>query len=209
MPSGLMRYLAFGTGVGIEIGPSNLQVSIARVRPASITEIATLNIENFRQRPAAEWGREYSDLLKKNGLGHLPAIVLLPRHEVIVRLVSLPGVVDKDLSAAINYQLDTLHPYAEDDAIAAYGRLGKSPEVLVGVVRRQVFDSYTGLFAEAGIKVTNFTFSAATFYAALRLNREAPKDFLALANTMSGLEVYGESSAKRLFSAIWDLPEEK
>ena len=209
MPGGLLRYLAFGTGVGIEIGPSNLQVSIARVRPSAIRQIATLNIENFRQRPASEWGREFSDFLKRHGVAHLPAIVLLPRHEVIVRLVNLPGVEDKDLAAAINYQLDTLHPYAEDDAIAAYGRLGKSPDILVGVVRRAVFDSYTGLFAEAGIKVTNFTFSAATFYSALRLNSEPPKEFLALANTMSGLEVYGESSAKRVFSAIWDLPEEK
>ena len=209
MPSGLLRYLAFGTGVGIEIGPVDLQISIARVRPSTITGLGVLTIENFRQRPAAEWGREYSEFLKKYGLAHLSATVLLPRHEVIVRLVTLPGVEDKDLTAAINYQLDNLHPYAEDDAVAAHGRLGKSPDILVGVVRRQILDSYTGLFAEAGIKVTNFTFSAATFYAAVRLNTEAPKNFFALANTMSGFEVYGESAAKRAFSAFWDLPEEK
>lgn len=203
------RYLAWGSGAGIEIGADQLKVSLAKVRPSAATELATLEIENFRERPAAEWGREYNDFLKKNGVAHLSAVALLPRQDVIVRLVHLPGVVEKDLGAAVGYQLDSLHPYSDEDAVAAWARLENSPEVLVGVARKQVFDSYAGLFAEAGIKVSNFTFSAAVFYSALRLVNEAPKDFLALEQTLSGLEVYGESAAKPLFSAIWDVPTEK
>ncbi len=203
------RYLAWGTGVGIEIGSNQLKVSLAKVRPSAITEPAVFVIEDFRERPAAEWGREYNDFLKKYGVAHLPAVALLPRQDVIVRLVHLPGVAENDLAAAVGYQLDTLHPYTDDDAVAAWGRLENSPEVLVGVARKVVFDAYAGLFAEAGIKVSNFTFSAAVFYSSLRLVNEAPKDFVALENTLSGLEVYGESGSKPLFSAIWDLPAEK
>ena len=209
MANSWKRYLAWGSGAGIEIGTDQLKVSLAKVRPSAVTESATLEIENFRERPAAEWGREYNDFLKKNGVAHLSAVALLPRQDVIVRLVHLPGVVEKDLGAAVGYQLDSLHPYSDEDAVAAWARLENSPEVLVGVARKQVFESYASLFAEAGIKVSNFTFSAAVFYSALRLVNEAPKDFLALEQTLSGLEVYGESGAKPLFSAIWDVPTEK
>ena len=67
MSNSWKRYLAWGSGAGIEIGADQLKVSLAKVRPSAVTEPATLVIENFRERPAAEWGREYNDFLRKNG----------------------------------------------------------------------------------------------------------------------------------------------
>ena len=80
---------AFGSGIGIQIGGSHLEVAAARVRPSRIRVLGRLTIENFVTRPAAEWGSEYARFLKSLGIGHLSATVLLPRGEVIVR--QLPG----------------------------------------------------------------------------------------------------------------------
>ncbi len=209
MALGWKRYLSWGSGAGIEIGADRLKVSIVKVRPSAITEVGSLEVENFHERPAAEWGLQYSEFLRKHGVAHLAAVALLPRRDVIVRLVNLPGVEEKDLASAVGYQLDTLHPYSDEDAVAAWGRLGETPEVVVGVARKQVFDSYSSLFAEAGVKISSFTFSPAVFYTSLRLVNEAPKEFLAVSETLSGLEVYGESQAKPLYSSIWDSPAER
>src|SRR5229473_1866381 len=90
------RALAFGTGFGIAIGERNLEAAIVRARPAGAIPIATATIHDFRNRPAAEWGAELLRFVTSSGETRLAATVLLPRNEVVVRTVSLPGVADKD-----------------------------------------------------------------------------------------------------------------
>src|SRR5205814_7626970 len=65
----------------------------------------------------------------------LSATVLLPRREVIVRQVSLPGVAAKDIDGAIRFQLDALHPYGEDEVAWGWSRLPFGA-VLLGIARR-------------------------------------------------------------------------
>src|ERR1700688_2629652 len=91
------KLLAFGSGIGIEIGVTNLEVVAARVRASRVRVLGRLAIENYATRPAAEWGSEYTAFLKSLGIGYLSATVLLPRREVIVRHLALPGVAHKDL----------------------------------------------------------------------------------------------------------------
>lgn len=208
LPLSIRKWLAFGSGAGIEVGPVNLTVSIVRVRPSGAKLAGTTVIENFRERPAAEWGRQYADFLKSHGVGHLAAAVLLPRNEVIVRTMPFPGVKDEELSAAVGYQLDSLHPYGEDDAAVAWSRLDAT-NVLLGVARRQVLDQYISLFAEAGVKVATFTFSAACLRSALRMVDTPPASLLAGLETADGFEVYGESEAKPVFSAVFDMAPER
>jgi len=208
LPLSIRKWLAFGSGAGIEVGPVNLTVSIVRVRPSGAKLAGSTVIENFRERPAAEWGRQYADFLKSHGVGHLAAAVLLPRNEVIVRTMPFPGVKDEELSAAVGYQLDSLHPYGEDDAAVAWSRLDAT-NVLLGVARRQVLDQYISLFAEAGVKVATFTFSAACLRSALRMVDTQPASLLAGLETADGFEVYGESEAKPVFSAVFDMAPER
>ena len=89
--------------------------------------MATHHIENYLERPAAEWGAEYESVLKQHGVSHTAAYVVLPRQESIVRALNLQGVLDRDLAAAVSYQLDGLHPYGEEEAAFGYARLGESP----------------------------------------------------------------------------------
>src|SRR5438105_3739129 len=131
------KLLAFGSGVGIEIGATGLEVVAARVRPSRIEVLGRLVIENYAARPAAEWGAEYSRFLKSVGMGYLSATVLLPRREVIVRQVSLPGVGGKDMQSAIRFQMDNLHPYGEEEVVWGSSRLAYGA-VLVGIVRREI-----------------------------------------------------------------------
>lgn len=204
-PVAMRRLLAFGTGVGIEVGPRDLTVSVVRARPSGAVTLGSAVIAGFRERPAVEWGREYAEFVKKFSAGHVAAVVLVPRGEVIVRTLQFPAVGDEELEAAIGFQLDTLHPYAEDDAVAAFARLAGT-QVLIGILRRQRFSAYQTLFTEAGVKVVSFTFSAAAIYSAIRMTADAPKDFLAVQETVDGLEVYGESAARPVFSSVFDLP---
>jgi hypothetical protein len=205
------KLLAFGTGVGIEIGATDLEAAVTRVRPNRVQVLGRTTIANFAARPAAEWGREFASFLKTSGAERLSATVLLPRREVIVRQVALPGVAAKDIEGAIRFQLDTLHPYGDDEIVWGWSPLAYG-SVLVGIVRRAAMERYVALFLEAGIAVRSFTFSAAAVHAAIRLNGTAlaEEGFVALSRTGTGaMEVYGESRSKPLFSAEFDLAPQR
>lgn len=204
------KLLAFGSGVGIEIGAKDLELVVARVRLSRVQVLGHLTIENFAETPAAEWGSRYTKLLKSLGLGHLTATVLLPRREVIVRQIALPGVASKDIEGAIRFQLDSLHPYGEDEVVWGWSPLSYGA-VLVGIVLRSAVERYHHLFTEAGIAVSSFTFSAAAVHAAVRLNGFAyGSGFVALSRTVSGaVEVYGESPARPVYSAEFALPPQR
>ena len=113
---GWRRWLAVGTGVGIEVGAQDLRVAIVKLRPSGIEVLDTIVIAEYTERPATEWGTTYADFLRRNRMKRRPAVVLLPRGEVIVRHLALPGVADDDLESAIGFQIESLHPYAEEEA---------------------------------------------------------------------------------------------
>ena len=54
------KFIAVGSGIGIEIGARHLEVTAVRVRPNGISVLGTTTIRDFAQRPAAEWGKEYA-----------------------------------------------------------------------------------------------------------------------------------------------------
>jgi Tfp pilus assembly protein PilN len=204
----LRTLLAFGTGVGIEIRAQDLAVTLTHVRPNGVRIAASTVIRNFRERPAGEWGAEYLRFLKEQGGSHLAATVLAPKREVIVRLIALPGVARKDFDAAVGYQVETLHPYGDDDIAFGWQKISENGAALIGIIRRATLDAYMEKFAEAGVAVACFTFSAAALHGAVRLFAEPPAaGLLATAETESGeIEVYGESPSRLVFSAQFDLP---
>jgi len=206
--AGLRKWLAIGTGVGIEIGADHLSVAVVRVRPAGKQLLGFRRIEGYRERPASEWGAEYASFLRGLRAHNLPATVLLPRQDVIVRLIALAGVEDRDLASAISYQIDSLHPYTEEEAAYTWARLPGWPEVLIGITRNEVVNGYSNLFAEAGIKIASLTFSAPALYSAIRLHNTPPQGFLTLMGQNGTWEAYGESEARRLFTGVFERPAE-
>ncbi|HLY17159.1 MAG TPA: hypothetical protein VKR61_08030, partial [Bryobacteraceae bacterium] len=208
LTSALRQIAAFGTGTGIQIAGGDLEIAVARVRPTGVRVLGHTTIKNFRERPAAQWGAEYSAFLGKLGTPHLSATVLLPGPEVIVRQVTLRGVETKDLEAAIGFQLDGLNPYGDQDVLFGWSRLAEGA-VLIGIVRRETVSRYLELFSEAGIKTSSFTFAAAAIHGAIRLSAPPPRGFLVLNQAGTHVQVYGESQARPVFTAEFDLPAEK
>jgi Tfp pilus assembly protein PilN len=206
----LVKWLAVGTGIGIEIGSEDLTVTVARLRPNGARVLGELSIPHFREQPAADWGAAYASFLQKLGVSHLAATILLPRDEVTVRQISLPGVTDKDLASAVRFEIDSLNPHSEEEIAYDWARIGKTSSVLIAITRRSVLERYTALFSQAGVKTSGFTFSAPTIYSALRLLSAPPKDgFVAIEPAEHGLEVYGESTTRPIFSARLDQPPDR
>jgi hypothetical protein len=214
IPAALRKWAAIGSGAGLEIagprGSESLRVSAVRVRPSGARVLGGFTVEDFERQPAASWGADYAAFLGKLGIRHVAANVVLPRHEVIVRQLALPGVSGKDLAAAVRFQLDGLHPYNEEDVLSSWTRLEHSSTVMVAIVRGDVVRRYATLFAEAGIKIAGFTCSAAAIYSALRLfGQTPPAEILAYEAGESGVEIYGESPSKPIFSATFNVDLER
>jgi Tfp pilus assembly protein PilN len=201
------KFLVFGASVGIAIQDAHLEVVLVRARPNGVTVMARTTISDFRIRAAADWGKEFHEFLVLHGEKHLSATVLLPRRDVIVRLAAVPGVKDKDITGALAFQIDSMHPFGDEPVASAWSRADAATNVMVGVIRQTVLDNHVRMFVDAGVAVAGFTFSASAIHSALRLFGAAPKDFAAVYSTPNGLiEIYGESTAKPVFSAEFDLP---
>ena len=215
IPGALRKWLAFGHGVGIEVvgphGGESLRVTAVRVHPGAARVVGTLSFDDAMHHAAGVWGTEYAAFVRKHGCAHVAATVLLPRREVMVRHLSLPGVSDKDLPAAIEFQMDGLHPYREEDVASSWARIPGTSSVLVAITRRAVIERFVTLFGEAGIQVGAFTCSAAVIHAALRMFRAEPPaaGLLAYESTESGFEIYGESASRAVFSATFAVPLER
>jgi Tfp pilus assembly protein PilN len=203
------RWLVFGTGFGIAIGARNLDVAVVRSRPSGPAVVASATIADFRARPAAEWSAELRRVLAEAQEHRLAATLLLPREETIVRTLQLPGVADKDIPAAIELQVDTFHPYGDEEIAWAWARAGRD-SVFVGLIRKALLDSYETLFSEAGIGLAAVTFSAAAVHAALRIWNNAPASILCFTTDSRGrTEVYGESEARPVYSAEFAIAPER
>ena len=202
----------FGSGLGIEIRGEDLRVVAVKSRSGGVTVLGATTIERFTERPAPEWGRELASFLKDSGLSHAAATVCLPRRDVIVRQIQLPPMPEKERQAAVRYQLDGLHPFADDEIYWASATLGKAAKqgaptpVAVVIAERERVDSYANLFEEAGIPVSAFTVSAGALHAALRVRwDDPPKPFLVAGIEGDLMEVYGESAGRPLLSAEMNL----
>lgn len=201
-----------GTGCGIEIRGDHLVVVIVKARPAGVSVVGRMAIAGFRERPAAEWGREYTEFLKAHGAAYLSAFVALPRGELIVREINMPPLGPKELAPAVAYQIDSLHPYGDAEVIHGAAALKPLAEgmnrlpVAVVIARREVIDGYATLFDAAGVNVAGFTVGAAAFYAGVRVRWDSPPVPFVLADYRGQiLSVYGESDQRPLASAQFDL----
>ena len=206
----LSQFQRIGSGCGIEIRGADLHVVAVKSRRAGLSVLGSAKIENFRERPAREWGKEYADFLASCGFAHVSATVSLPREDVIVRQIQLPPMGEKERASAVRYQLDGLHPFAEDEVFHAFAVLdadakGPSPVVVV-VAEQKTVIHYADLFEEAGIAVAAFTVSASSLRAALKLRTDRLAAPLLVVNRNGqDLEIYGESAGRAALSVEFDL----
>jgi hypothetical protein len=159
--------------------------------------LARTTIARFRERPAAQWGAEYSAFLGRLGTPHLSATVLLPRPEVVVRQMALRGVESKDLEAAIAFQLDGINPYGDQEVLFGWTRLDAKAAYWWASFGARSSTATLELFTEAGVANGCFTFVAAAIHGAIRLDRSyrLAISWRSAKPGDSGVEVYGESQS--------------
>ena len=196
------RWLALGGGIGVECQGDDLLVTAIRVRFGRVILHEELRIPKISTRLAAEWGGEYAAFLKKLDLSHLAANLVLPRDAATVRVLALP-VAAKELEAAVSYQLDSLHPYAEDTVVHGWARLDQPGAVLVAIAREDTVRFWASLFSEAGIALASMTVGPACIYSALRLWTAPPApQFIAADESALEAEYYGESPSRAVLSHV-------
>ncbi len=206
----LERLHRIGSGCGLEIRGDALVATAVKSRPGGVSWLGSKTIEGFEQRQASEWGAELNAFLQACGVSHVAASFVLPREDVIVRLLQLPPMSVKEREAAVRYQLDGLHPFAEDEIYFTFAPLavkatGPGP-VAVAIAEKAVVDRYADLLEEAGVAVAAFTVSSSALYAALRVRPgEAPKPLLVALRDGDDLEVYGESAGRPLLNVDFNL----
>jgi len=202
-PATWRRWVAVGAGIGIECHGDDLLVTAVSVRFGKLTSIEELRITAIAQRPASDWGSEYADFLKRLELGHLAANLVLPRDAATVRVLPLPPLSPKEIEAAVGFQIDSLHPYADDPVVHAWARLNRAGAVLVAIAREETARFWADLFTEAGISLTSMTVGPACIYSAFRLWSLPPApQFMAVEECDSEVEYYGESPSRALLSHV-------
>ena len=211
MPLNVKQILRWGTGCGIEIRGGDLRVAAVRSRNAGVQVAGYGEIARFRERPPSEWGAEHHAFLEGLHLSHLSATVTLPRDEVIVREIVIPPVSKKELSTAVGYQLENLHPFDPDEIYSAFaplrpiGKQTASLPLVVVIAEKTKVDAYADLFEAAGIAVESFTVAAAAFFTGARVRWDKPPVPFVMADfTADGVEMYGEGIQRPLLSSWFD-----
>jgi hypothetical protein len=204
------RWLTRGTGIGIVIAPPNLNVLVVRVRPEGVTVLGQLVIADFDARLPSEWTDEYKAFLRRLGVPHIAAVVMLPSESVTFRTIDMPGVNNRQVPAALKFDLDSLHPWANEEPVHDWTRLGKTSSILVCMTRRSTVERYSTLFEQADIRLSRFTFEASALYSVIHmLGHSEPVSFLAIGENQGKRVVYGESYSRPLFLASMETSFER
>ncbi|GEM_PF-3725170 len=161
--------LTWKTAIGIAVRGEDLEFVCLKRGLGGVREAGRTVLSGFRARRADEARAAYAEFLRSQGLSAANAIVALPRRDVLLRTLVLPGEALKSLDKAIEYQVDSLHPFEEGGVDYAYSVLGNSSDaghVLAAVVmiEKSAAASYYEWFSTAGIPVSGFTTSAAVLY---------------------------------------------
>jgi hypothetical protein len=206
--SGFRKWIAFGTGVGIEIDGESLRASVVRVRPSGARTVAQHTIANFRETPASEWGAELTTFLAAAGAAGRALMIVLPPADVISRNIAMAGVQKREMAAALAFEMDALAPYGDQEGASGWMLVGDS-SALAAITRAETVAHYTGLFAEAGLPVAGFSTSAAVLYASRHIFDPGSREFLALDARETETRIYGESAHVPAYWASVELPPER
>jgi hypothetical protein len=161
--------LTWKTAIGIAVRGDDLEFVCLKRGIGGVQESGRTIFAGFRTQKPDQARAAYAEFLRSQGLSAANAIVALPRRDVLLRTLVLPAEAMKSLDKAIEYQVDSLHPFEEGGVDYAYTILDATPEagrVLAAVVmiEKGVAASYYEWFSAADIPVSGFTTSAAVLY---------------------------------------------
>lgn len=158
------------SGIGIDISGADLRAICVKRRFSRVKIHDRLVIPDYRSRSPQECGALYADFVTRNGLQLPWTVVALPRSAVLLRSLSLPSAAEKELRSAVEFQIDSLHPFEEGDVywdVSAVKSSSARIEAPVVIAQKQYVDSAADWFRDAGIAVSQFTATATALAGAL------------------------------------------
>jgi Tfp pilus assembly protein PilN len=159
-----MYYLR--TSVGIEVRGDDLLLSSLQSNLTAGVYTNFRRVPGFRTRDRAEVRREIDAFFKANRLSRETLVLGIPRQDVIIRHLDLPGEVAENLKQVVYYQVQSFEPSEEEkfyhDFILVRGPEGaKRLQVLVVMVRKGVLDGHLALLKELGLRPAIVTVGSA------------------------------------------------
>jgi Tfp pilus assembly protein PilN len=195
--------LTWKTAIGIAVRAGDLEFVCLKRGLNGVSEGGSMTLTSFRTRRPEEAGVSYRQFLLAQGLSAANAVVALPRHEVLLRTLTLPAEAARSLDKAVEYQVDGLHPFEEGGVDYAYsviqqGENARPLQVAVVMIEKGIAASYYEWFSQAGIPISGFTTSAAVLYG---LALESAPAFV-ISRQGEAAEVLAVSSAASVNQAV-------
>jgi hypothetical protein len=147
--------------------------------------------------PGAEWGAEYAAVLRKHSSSHLSAVVLLPRHELMVRHLAFPASETASAQSASSRRAAS---YPEDEA----AWLGAFVRLPVADCRRPARSTAMRRCSARRTDRPLHPLSAAVVYARSGSDRTNHGRFPGVSFERAGLGGVRESPARPAFSATFE-----
>ena len=174
-----MNWMPLQSGIGIEIDQGTLRAVFVKRQWKQVRFCDRMEIPNYLSVGPDRCGDLFREFLHKNGLKSPWTVVALPRSSILLRYMQFPIAAEKELGHAIEYQVDSLHPFEEGSVYWSYsswipksvntqknvGRANNSGpelntgrvEALVSIVEKSLVDDLATWFHAAGIGVSQFT----------------------------------------------------
>lgn len=144
--------------LGVFIDGEVLRLSLLSKQFKSVKILDFLTVENFRQKPLPELGKEVSTFLRKNKALQCHSVLLVPRHQIIVRQIELPKEAEANLAKVVEYQLANLLPSQDvsvcyDFSISRQTAESKTLLVTIFFVLKSVLETLLNTCEGIGLRV--------------------------------------------------------
>ena len=153
------------TAVGIELRGEDLLISALQSNFSGAVFNHFKRFADYRSRDKEELRQEIASFFKSSGLSKENIVLGIPRRDLILRYLDLPGEVLDDLKQVIHYQVQSFEPTEEDRFCYDYALLnrggdGKRLSVLLVMIRRSLLDEHLQILNALGIRPTLVTGSS-------------------------------------------------
>jgi len=202
--------LTLKTAVGIAVRGEDLEFLCLKRSLRGVEIAGRLRLEKYRRLTPGEAGVSYREFLKQMGVSTANAFLALPRAQALVRFLALPAEAENNMAKAVEYQVDSLHPF-EEGAVLYDWTLLTTPakqtgrlQVAVVMVEKKTAEEYMEWLAASGIPAAGFTVSTAAWYAALA---GRPRPLILVDRCGGRVELLGLGSDLLISKEAADVPE--
>lgn len=144
--------LGFKRAIGLEIGEQKIRIAQLSQTPfyLQVTQYSQIEVSCFASKTQA-----LQELLHQTKLKPARAVVSLPRNQLLLKVIQMPALKERELKQALRYAVEEHIPYPLNEVICDYQILGieeGQAKVLLGAVRLEVIQPYLEILASVGIE---------------------------------------------------------